>query len=143
MDLHILLYPSRSRVGESRLWLLFLLVIFCISLSSFLGSSQLPHASCESLMDSGFGNITVINKPVPTVVIDEGDVPVGEALTYAYNLVKGHRYHVYLSGDWVDPKNHKTDYDLFVYKISGVKADFISSHTKSAGLLEQVGNDEF
>ena len=88
-----------------------------------------------------FGDYTSIAKPVPAVEIKSGEIPVGNVSTYGYTLKAGHRYHVYLTGDWANPKIHSTDYDIFVYKIKGVTAPLLSTHTEAAGLPEQVGND--
>jgi hypothetical protein len=141
MDLPIRLRLTRIRKGEVGPWSLILLALLCLSISGLFGPLPLPHVSCVSITDDVFGDIIIVDKPVPAVVIGEGDIPVGEAHTYTYNLKQGHRYHVYLTGDWVNPKSPETDYDLYVYKISGTKAHLRSTHTESAGLAEQVGND--
>ena len=88
-----------------------------------------------------FGDITVIREPVPAVIIGEGFIPVGEAHTYSYRLEEGHVYHVYLSGEWADPEDHSTDYDLYLYEYDAYSSSLLSTHTEAAGLIEQVGND--
>ncbi len=88
-----------------------------------------------------FGNVTTITKPVPAVPIGEEEIPIGGAKTFIYSLTAGQRYHVYLTGEWANPQNPLTDYDIYVYWIDGSKVIFTSSHTESCGLPEQVGND--
>ena len=90
-----------------------------------------------------FGNVTTITKPVSAVPIAEEEIPVGGAKTFIYTLTAGHRYHVYLTGEWANPQNPLTDYDIYVYWIDGSKVIFTSSHTESCGLPEQVGNDAY
>ena len=119
--------------------LLFIYVAFPILNYSI--SLSPPKAYCVSLMDEIFGNFTSVNNPVPAIVIEEGEIPVGKAHTYTYKLIGGHKYHVYLTGEWANPKTHNTDYDIYVYGTSGVVVNSLSSHTESAGLIEQVGND--
>ncbi|MFB0557617.1 MAG: hypothetical protein ACETVY_00735 [Candidatus Bathyarchaeia archaeon] len=111
-------------------------------LNGFNDNLSLPIAHCKSLESEVFGNFTFVNHPVPAVVIDSDSIPIGEAHTYVYHLKQGHRYHIYLTGEWANPAKHETDYDIYVYKISGMVATFYSSHTEAAGLPEQVGNDE-
>jgi hypothetical protein len=94
-----------------------------------------------SIDDELFGEKISVGNPVPAVVIEEDQLGVGNSSTFIYRLVAGHRYHIYLSGDWADPEEHTTDYDIYVYEIDGVRALFYSSHTESAGIPEQVAND--
>ena len=102
-----------------------------------------PHASCTSSPIPTSGNMTLVGKPVCPVVIGEGQISVGATWTYIYNLKADHTYHIYLLGDWADPVEHSTDYDIFVYEVSGTTVKLVSSHTESAGLPEQVGNDGY
>lgn len=134
---------QRTRLDEGRtpLWTLSLLILVILALACYAGLTATPFASCNSITDTLFGNITVIREPVQAIEIAEGFIPVGEANTFVYYLEKGHKYHVYLSGEWADPKTHETDYDIYVYKLIGSAAQLISTHTEAAGLLEQVGND--
>ncbi|MDH5792451.1 MAG: hypothetical protein OEZ44_09715, partial [Candidatus Bathyarchaeota archaeon] len=105
--------------------------------------THVPGAYCSSPLDEIFGNFTHVSTPVRAVEIGDGEIPLGNAHTFTYNLEKGRRYHVYLSGAWANSKTHKTDYDIYVYKISGTYVSFYSSHTEAAGLPEQVSNDGF
>ncbi len=107
-------------------------------LSSFI--SQIPWARGID-PDEIFGNFTLVNKPVPAVPISSGEIPIGNASTYSYNLQGGRKYHIYLTGEWANPTTHLTDYDIHVYKINGVNPVLTSTHTESAGLPEQVSND--
>ena len=118
------------------------LVLVTLTIAGYLYVASTPSASGGSLTDTLFGNITVIREPVQAIEIAEDFIPVGEANTFIYYLEKGHKYHIYLSGEWADPTTHETDYDIYVYKLIGSAAQLISTHTEAAGLLEQVGNDE-
>jgi hypothetical protein len=114
-------------------------VISALIFLVLLGSS--PRVVWGDEVEDLFGSITVVREPVPAVIIDEGLIPVGEIHTYSYRLEKDHTYHIYLSGEWADPEEHATDYDLFVYEYDAYSFTLLSTHTKAAGLLEQVGND--
>jgi hypothetical protein len=87
------------------------------------------------------GNYTRIRKPGFPVEIKEDQIQPGEVWTYKVPLKKNLRYHIYLIGEWVDLEDHITDYDIYLYKKSGSKEIFISSHTEAAGYPEQVSND--
>ena len=129
----------RPPTGTTRAMIL-VLTLTLIGLPLILGLIQAPSARGD-LYTEMFGNITNVNKPVPSVHIEQDEIPIGGATTFIYNLEKNHRYHVYLTGDWADPENPETDYDIYVYRIDGSKVIFTSSHTESSGLPEQVGND--
>jgi hypothetical protein len=115
------------------------IVITALILLFLLGSSA--RAAWGDEVEDLFGSITVVREPVPAVIIDEGLIPVGETHTYSYRLEKDHMYHIYLSGEWADPEDHATDYDLYVYEYDAYSSILLSTHTEAAGLLEQVGND--
>jgi len=132
---------TRLEGGRTPLWTLSSLILVILTLTCYAGLTATPFASCASITDTLFGNITVIREPVQAIEIAEGFIPVGEANTFVYYLEKDHKYHVYLSGEWANPKTHETDYDIYVYKLIGSAANLISTHTEAAGLLEQVGND--
>ena len=87
---------------------------------------------------------STVNKPVDPVFINTGNdsisIPIGESWDFIYNLKSGHRYHIFLVGDWIhNASSPMTDYDIYTYKPSGA---LFSSHTESAGLPEQVSTDE-
>ncbi len=88
-----------------------------------------------------FGTITIVREPVSAIIIEDGFIPIGETHTFSYRLEKGHKYHMYLSGEWANPVVHATDYDLYLYEYNTYTSTLLSTHTKSAGLLEQVSND--
>jgi hypothetical protein len=115
------------------------IALIALVLMSLLGSSMRGAWGAED--DDPFGDITVVRAPVPAVIIEEGFIPVGDTHTYSYRFEKDHVYHVYLSGEWADPVDHATDYDLYVYEYDAYSSNLLSTHTESAGLLEQVGND--
>jgi hypothetical protein len=117
-----------------------ILMVLCVTII-FLQLFFIPFVCSAPIQGGMFGQVTVIGEPVSAVVVSEGLIPVGEAHTYVYNLIKGNSYHIYLSGDWANPTEHATDYDLFVYRFVGGVPTLISSHTEAAGLIEQVGND--
>jgi hypothetical protein len=87
---------------------------------------------------------STVDKPVDPVFMNTGNdsivIPVGESWDFIYNLKSGHRYHIFLVGDWIhNASSPMTDYDIYTYKPSGAP---FSSHTESAGLPEQVSTDE-
>jgi hypothetical protein len=118
-----------------------LALFFALLMYAVVFFTNIPGAYCSSPLDEIFGNFTFVTTPVQAVEIGDGEIPLGNAHTFTYNLEKGRRYHVYLSGAWANPKTHKTDYDIYVYRISGTSVNFYSSHTEAAGLPEQVSND--
>ena len=85
------------------------------------------------------GRWTYLEKPGEPVEIGFDDIPPGSDWTYERRLFRGYRYHIYCIGDWTDLINPDTDYDIYVYDEDG---DLVSTHTQSAGLPEQVSNDE-
>ena len=127
---------GRLHPGKTMLGLLLFSTILLVALYAE------PSPANSGLTDETFGNFTVVNKPVPAVIIESGQIPVGGAATFTYNLAKGRRYHVYLTGEWADPSAHKTDYDVYVYRVFGGSASLLSTHTEAAGLPEQVSNDD-
>ena len=143
MDSATCSYATRSKIDGIRLLSVTSLLLICAAcaLSSCPGFLPLQRAVCGPDIGEVFGNFTIVNNPVPAVVIGEGEIPIGKAHTYIYYLRKDHKYHITLSGAWANPATHKTDYDVYVYKLTSSVASFYSSHTESAGLLEQVAND--
>jgi len=64
----------------------------------------------------------------------------GEEWRLFYPLEAGKRYHIFLVGDWINNGTEPlTDYDVTTYDPDG---NWISDDTESAGLPEQVANDE-
>jgi len=130
--------PDRRGRGA----LIILLIIYVATCTfSILSTFHVPSAVCSSTPPLTFENLTSIGKPVYPVMIDEGQISIGSTETFIYLLQVDHKYHIYLLGDWVDPVEHSTDYDIFVYEASDAQPRFISSHTEAAGLPEQVGSD--
>lgn len=115
------------------------IALTALVLMSLLGPSMRGAWGAEG--GDLFGGITVVREPVRAVIIEEDFIPVGDAHTYSYRLEKDHKYHIYLSGEWADPEDHATDYDIYVYKHKAYSSTLLSTHTEAAGLLEQVGND--
>jgi len=110
--------------------------ILAITISLFFVTS----ASAEVYALSG--NSTIVRRIGFPVFIEEDQIQPGETWTYIYNLEGGHKYHIYLVGEWVNVEDHLTDYDVFVYKARRSVLNFVSSHTESAGYPEQISNDE-
>lgn len=77
--------------------------------------------------------------------IEEGEIPnLGpyrdpDPLEFRCFLEAGHKYHIFLVGDWISNSSDATDYDIEVRNPSNV---VVSINTESAGLPEQVANDE-
>jgi len=127
---------DRRGLGALILPLIFLVAICTIG---HFVSICMPLAVCSSTPSINFENLTSVGRPVYPIIIEEDRIPVGSTETFIYHLCADHRYHIYLLGEWVDPVEHSTDYDIFVYKASGSQ-EFVSSHTEAAGLPEQVAN---
>jgi len=125
----------RSRKTSTLILLLFMVLLGYVLVPPPLGR-------CENIANELFGEKVNVGNPVPAVVIEEDQITIGNSSTFIYRLVAGHRYHIYLSGEWEDATDHATDYDIYVYEIEGIKAHLYSSHTESAGILEQVTNDD-
>ncbi|UCD44837.1 MAG: hypothetical protein JSV27_12120 [Candidatus Bathyarchaeota archaeon] len=134
MRKHRPLGMPRSRKTSTLILLLFMVLLGWVLLPP-------PLSRCENIADEIFGEKVDVGNPVPAVVIEEDQIGIGNSSTFIYRLVAGHSYHIYLSGEWEDATDHATDYDIYVYRIEGIKALFYSSHTESAGILEQVAND--
>ena len=77
-------------------------------------------------------------KPYEPQFIDEGEILQGSFEEFRCTLEAGHRYHVFLVGDWISNKTEATDYDVEVRDPDGSP---VSVNTESAGLPEQVSND--
>ena len=88
------------------------------------------------------GNMTYVDRVGFPVVIEEDQILPGELWTFAYYLEGGHKYHIYLVGEWVNLDDHLTDYDVHVYRARSSVLNFISSHTEAAGYPEQISNDD-
>ena len=124
-------------MGILAILLLIYLTFYCFA------SNQMPSATSMRIPNPVSGNMTLIDAPVKPVRIEKGQIAVSNLWTYIYHLKNGHKYHIYLLGDWANLAEHRTDYDIYVFKVSSGKPKFVSSHTESAGLPEQVGNDGF
>lgn len=100
-------------------------------------------AEYEWMYPSSEPNTTIIQKPVDPILFNEKNssiqIDIGDEWKLIYNLKKGHWYHVFLVGEWVmNESNPITDYDILVTGPNNYR----SSHTESAGLLEQVSKNE-
>jgi hypothetical protein len=84
-------------------------------------------------------------KPYEPQIINAGDIPNRGPYSnpvpkeYRCYLEEGHKYHIFLVGDWITNNTDATDYDIEVRNPSNV---VISINTESAGLPEQVANDQ-
>jgi len=84
-------------------------------------------------------------EPYKPQKIDKGEIPfkgygVPSSKEYKCYLEVGHKYHIFLVGNWVtDDTKNATDYDIEVRNPNSV---VISINTESAGIPEQVANDE-
>lgn len=82
-------------------------------------------------------------KPVDPIFFNDGGtiaLKLGEEWSFFYPLETGKRYHVFLVGEWVkNTTDPLTDYDIRTYDPNG---KWLSDHTESAGLPEQVANDD-
>ncbi|TRO55432.1 hypothetical protein E2P71_02695, partial [Candidatus Bathyarchaeota archaeon] len=116
--------------------LLFATTLLAITLS--LLTTETASAEVYALT----GNMTLVERVGFPQIIEKDQIKPGETWTYIYNLQGGHKYHIYLVGDWVNLEKHLTDYDVYVYRARTIVMNYISSHTESAGYPEQISNDE-
>jgi hypothetical protein len=83
------------------------------------------------------GNCTYVEKPMFPVLINNGQIPIGENWTIICPLQAGHNYHIYFYGAWIDTSPQAlTDYNIFVYDPHG---NLESSHIESAGFPPHLG----
>ncbi len=115
-----------------------LLATIIVAAAIFLINTTPANATIYALT----GNSTIVERVGFPVTIDEDQIALGETWTYIYSLQGGHKYHIYLVGDWVNLEDHLTDYDVYVYKAKRATLNFVSSHTESAGYPEQISNDD-
>ncbi len=101
---------------------------------------------------AGIANVNAVSikleKPFRPIIINATDIPKPDTYTRAdpleiqVTLEKGNKYHIFLVGDWIanstEAEGELTDYDIEVFNSQNV---LISGHTESAGLPEQVAND--
>jgi len=85
-------------------------------------------------------------EPFEPQIINKGEIPNTGVYRnpaseeYRCYLEAGHKYHIFLVGDWITNDTEKaTDYDIEVVNPSNVQ---IMTNTEAAGLPEQVANDE-
>ncbi len=114
-----------------------LAIVLILSSSIVPASAKLWASHDESDRES------IIQKPVDPVFIGANEtifMEKGEEWSLYYHLEAGKRYHVFLVGEWINNGTEPvTDYDIYTYTPNGLLA---TTHTESAGLPEQVANDE-
>ncbi len=98
-----------------------------------------PSSATPNVPYELYNRWTYLDKPGVPVSIKFGEVPPGSDWTYESYLFKDSRYHIYCIGEWCNLTDPDTDYDILVYDGEG---SLVSTHTQSAGLPEQVSNDE-
>jgi len=98
-----------------------------------------PSSATPNVPYELYNRWTHLDKPGVPVSIRFGEVPPGSDWTYESYLVKDSKYHIYCIGEWCNLTDPDTDYDILVYDEEG---SLVSTHTQSAGLPEQVSNDE-
>jgi hypothetical protein len=77
-----------------------------------------------------------LSKPWNPLKIANNTIPIGETMDVSAVLEAGKKYHIFLVGDWVNPDNPKTDYDVII------RSPYDSlSFTEATGLPEQASND--
>jgi len=134
---------NNSGKGNRESPLLTLLGITFFLLMTFMVLTA-PISAEYPWMDTDISqNRSTIRKPVDPILFNDNSsiiqIGVGDEWDLIYTLEKGKMYHIYLVGEWVmNESDPITDYDIFV---SG-PTNYWSSHTESAGLLEQVSNDD-
>lgn len=122
---------STGRIASASI-MLFIVVWGVLAL--VIPSSATPNVPYEL-----YNRWTHLDKPGIPVSISFGEVPPGSDWTYESYLFKDSKYHIYCIGEWCNLTDPDTDYDILVYDEGG---SLVSTHTQSAGLPEQVSNDE-
>jgi hypothetical protein len=127
--------------SESPLFILMRLTLFAIM--SFMVLTVPISAEYKWMYPSSEPNTTIIQKPVDPIHFNTEDssiqIDVGEEWKLIYTLNREKRYHVFLVGEWVmNESDPITDYDILVTGPNNYR----SSHTESAGLIEQVSISE-
>ncbi|MGA2386326.1 MAG: hypothetical protein ABSG33_07320 [Candidatus Bathyarchaeia archaeon] len=85
------------------------------------------------------GNCTYVEKPMFPVLINNNQIPIGQNWTIICPLQKGHNYHIYFYGSYINTSSvAKCDYNVYVYDPDGALE---STHTQSAGLPEHLGTN--
>jgi len=113
----------------------------------------LPIGSSDNIwMDDDVSKrVSTIKKPVDPIFINVDEntnyrekcsigIPIGESWDFKYYLEEGKKYHIFLVGDWIcNETEPTTDYDIMTTYPSTSQTQW---NTESAGLPEQVANDE-
>ncbi len=108
---------------------------FCYALQ--LTSTAEYNKYVHTYLNSSWGNVTYIDKPIFPVMFNNSQIQIGQNWTVIAPLMGGHNYHVYCYGTWVNTSSlAKTDYDIYVFNPSGTLE---SSHTEAAGFPEHLG----
>jgi len=94
--------------------LFFLILTYCATMAEPF--TMAAKVSAQPSVPYNLGNWTYVSKPVLPLKINASQIPIGANWTYVYALNANHTYHVYFYGEWVNPIDPKTDYDVFVYK---------------------------
>jgi len=131
------------RKEDSESPLLTMLGITLFLVMAFMALTVPISAEYEWMYPSSEPNTTIIQKPVDPIHFNDKNssiqIDVGEEWSLIYTLKRENRYHVFLVGEWVmNESDPITDYDI---RVTGPN-NYRSSHTESAGLLEQVSISE-
>ena len=134
---------SISIKGNRESTLMTLLGLTLLFSMTFMALTVPISAEYEWMYPGSEPNTTVIQKPVDPILINDINsiiqIGIGDEWDLEYSLEKGKTYHVFLVGEWLmNESNPITDYDILVSG-PGMKSKW---HTESAGLLEQVSNEE-
>ena len=106
--------------------LFFTIILLNIGIKSTFGYTQIEPFEPQNIEEGEIPNLGPYRNPVP--------------LEFRCFLEAGHKYHIFLVGDWVTNETEQaTDYDIEVRNPSNV---VVSINTESAGIPEQVANDD-
>jgi hypothetical protein len=114
-------------------------ILIGVAQSIPLATSQEYKQFVHTTINSTSGNITVIDKPIFPVKINNTQIQIGQNWTITCPLQATHKYQIYCYGTWTNTQTEaKTDYDIYVYDPSG---QLVSTHTQAAGVIENI-NDQ-
>jgi hypothetical protein len=92
----------------------------------------------HTAINSSKGNITALDKPIFPIMINSGQIQIGQNWTITCPLQADHNYHIYCYGTWTNTQTEaKTDYDIYVYDPS---SQLVSTHTQAAGIIENINS---
>ncbi len=113
-------------------------ILIGVTQSIPLTTSQEYKQFVHTTINSTSGNVTVVDKPIFPVKINNTQIQIGQNWTIICPLQASHNYQIYCYGTWTNTQTEaKTDYDIYVHDPSG---QLVSTHTQAAGVIENINS---